>query len=190
MDFLNPDVVRTKFVAIGLYMVGHEMLLDALRDRPRDFFATDWTPDGVSLPSSDYETEVLALDPKGKANALRGAVAWLLDLEAIDDADVSSLREFTDARNTIAHELHKVVGGHATLELAGLFPRLVALLTKVERWWVINVELATNPDFDGVEIDEEGVVPGSVVVMQMLCRVALGAEEEAWTFHRIMSGEQ
>jgi hypothetical protein len=33
------------------------------------------------------------------------------------------------------------------------FHELVALLKKIEVWWVVNMEIPVNPDFDGKEID-------------------------------------
>lgn len=31
------------------------------------------------------------------------------------------------------------------------FQDTVTLLRKIEVWWVVNLEIATNPDFDGKE---------------------------------------
>ena len=183
-EFLNPDVVRTKFVAMGLFMVAHEMLLDAIKDRPLSFYSNDWTADGGWQQSEDYRQKVLALDPRGKGDALRGALAWLREMEAIDEADVASMREFTDARNVIAHELRDIIGGGTMPDFAGLFPRLIELVTKIDRWWVINVDIATDPEMAGQDIDEDGVTPGSLIIMQILGQVALGEDEEAWELYR------
>jgi hypothetical protein len=184
VDFLNPDLVRTKFVAMGLFMVAHEMLLDAIKDRPLGFFSNEWTSEGELQQCDDYRREILARDPKGKGDALRGSLAWLREMEAIDEADIASVQEFTDARNVIAHELRNIIGGSTTPHFAGLFPRLIELVAKIDRWWVINVEIATDPDLAGQEIDEEGVTPGSLLIMQILGRVALGEDEEAWELYR------
>ena len=183
-EFLNPDVVRTKLVAMGLFMIAHEMLLDAIKDRPLGFFANNWTADGGWQQSDEYRREILARDPRGKGDALRGSLAWLREMEAVDDADLAAVREFTDARNTIAHELRDIVGGGTMPDFAGLFPRLIELVAKIDRWWIVNVEIATDPDLAGREIDEDGVTPGSILIMQILSRVALGEEDEAWELYR------
>lgn len=183
-EFLNPDVVRTKFVAMGLFMVAHEMLLDAVKDRPLSFFADTWSADGGWQQSNDYRREILERDPKGKNDVLRGSLAWLREMEAIDDADLASVREFTDARNVIAHELRDVIGGGAMPDFAGLFPRLIELVAKIDRWWTVNVDIATDPELAGQDIDEDGVMPGSLLIMQILGRVALGEDKEAWELYR------
>ena len=56
---------------------------------------------------------------------------------------------------------------------------MVDLLHKIEKWWIINVEIPTNPDFDGEDIDEDAVVAGRVITLRLLVGIALGAEEES-----------
>jgi len=44
-------------------------------------------------------------------------------------------------------------------------------------WRITNVEIPTNPDYDGQEIDEGGIIPGLVMNIQLLCDIALGDDE-------------
>lgn len=37
------------------------------------------------------------------------------------------------------------------------FEEMVALLRQIELWWIVNVEIPTNPNLDGEEIDESGI---------------------------------
>jgi hypothetical protein len=67
--FLNPEVVRPKLIAAGLFLLGHEMLIDSIKRHPLEFFSNHWTVDGP-VPNDKYRVEVLALDPKGKNDAL------------------------------------------------------------------------------------------------------------------------
>lgn len=66
------------------------------------------------------------------------------------------------------------------------FSALVTLLRKVGVWWVVNVEISTNPDFDGQEIDESSIVSDSILSLQMLIEVASGNTEllERWRKER------
>jgi hypothetical protein len=77
-----------------------------------------------------------------------------------------------------------MVGGSRPPDFANHFATLMALVHKIEKWWIVNVEIATNPDFDEVEIDNEGIISGPSLVIQLLSQVALGNGEEAWEFHR------
>ena len=83
-------------------------------------------------------------------------------------------------RNNVAHKLHSVLGSEGLpAEFSQCFADMVALLRKIEVWWITNVEIPTNPDFDGVEVDESGIVPGPVMTMQLLMDIALGDDERS-----------
>ena len=62
------------------------------------------------------------------------------------------------------------------------FPALIALQRKVEVWWIVNVQIPTNPDYDRQEIDEADITPGALKSLQMLIDVATGKTEllEYW----------
>lgn len=185
--FLRPDLIRMTFSVLGLYMVAYEFLVDGIRRRPKEYYATQWSAKKGWALSDDYRKNVLSLDPQEKNDALRGALAWFRNLEAIDDSDLKAFHSITVTRNTIAHEISKIISGESKVELETMFPLLFDLILKVERWWVINVEIATDPDMADKEIDEDGVTPGSILVLQILHRVALGEDDEAWELYRMFA---
>lgn len=77
-----------------------------------------------------------------------------------------------------------VVTGQVESTHEAQFEVLVSLLRKIEVWWVVNFEIAINPDFDGQDIDEEGIVPGAVLSLQMLIHVASGNTELLEHWHK------
>ena len=162
------------------------MLLDSIKRHPLSFFADQWTVKGPK-PSAEYESEVLALDPKGRNDALRGSIAWLRGMGVLTAEDEKAFRRVNDARNEIAHEMTAMVSGSKPSDFTNQFAAVMALVHKIEKWWIINVEISADPEFAGREIDEDGIVPGPVLVMQILGQVALGEGEEAWELHRKFS---
>lgn len=181
--FLNPDVARPKLIGAGLFLLAHEMLIDSIKRHPLDFFSNQWTPDGP-VPSDKYRAEVLALDPKGKNDPLRGSIAWLRKVDAITAEDELAIKTVTDARNKLAHEMTTMFHSAMFPGFMEHFATLLDLVQKIEKWWIVNVELPTNPDFDSQEIDEDGIISGPSWIMRLLTQVALGDEEEAWEFYR------
>jgi hypothetical protein len=67
--------------------------------------------------------------------------------------------------------------------LESLFPRIAALVSKIERWWILNVDIATDPDMMHKDIADEDIAPGSAFILHLLSRVALGEDEEAWEYY-------
>lgn len=196
-ELLNPDTVRTKFVMMGLFMVAHELLEECIKHPPLSFFADEWK-DGRPIQSEEYKSEVLKLDPKGKGDERRGSIAWLKQMSAIDDTDEKSIRDITNVRNTLAHEMRYIVSGVSEMpELEEWFPKVLDLVTKIERWrfFAIDMQILSDsdgrlPDIHGTlhDLGDEAPFSDSMVAMQVLCKVALGDHDDAWALHHTFSG--
>ena len=199
-ELLNPDTVRTKLVMMGLFMVAHELLKDCIVSTPLTFFADEWK-DGKPIQSEEYKTEILGLSPKGakdNGKVWRGSIEWLKKMSAIDGADESSIREVTDVRNDFAHEMRHFVSGQRRLpDLEKYFPTILDLITKLERWRFLAIEMgilsdsdSRIPDIHGIlrKFDQDEPVTGPMVAMRVLCQVALGDHDEAWALHHLFSG--
>lgn len=184
-DFLNPDVLRRRFLTAGLFIVAHEKLLEAIKTPLFTFFSSRWTASDGWKESAEYREEVLALDPKGKSDALRGSVRWLLENQVIDAEDEATVRLATEARNVFAHELSQIVSGSGQPpDFEFLFPRLVKVIVKIERWWIFNVEIAVENEFCLEGIEPNSIMPPSMLFLQVLELVALGNEEAAWELYK------
>ncbi len=64
-------------------------------------------------------------------------------------------------------------------DLPDRFIEIIGLVDKIERWWIVNVEIPTNPEFDGQDIDEAGIVPGGTMGLRVLIDIALGSEQDS-----------
>jgi len=189
-DFLNPDVMRRRFATAGLYLVAHEMLLASIKEPILEFFSNKWSKEKGWHFSDKYRREVLALDPKRKEDSLRGSIKWLEKMEVINADDLKIIEELTCARNIFAHELRNVISTGEMPEFEKLFPKIVALATKIDRWWVINVEMAVDDQWADEEVDPQNVTPGTTLLLQVLERVALGEGEAAWELYRAFTNDQ
>ncbi len=175
--FLDPEVVRPSLFLSAMFITTFEILKDSVVDRIRDFYTNEWDENGSTI-GPEYQSQVLTRNK----SALYASLDWLREHNVIDDADLKTFEILKKTRNQLAHQLFEVVTGQVESEHATQFPVLVSLLQKVEVWWVINVEIPTNPDYDGRKVDESGVVPGAVLALQMLIEVASGNNEllEQW----------
>lgn len=170
--FLDPEVVRPSLFMATMFITTFEILKNSIVDRIRDFYSIGWSPTGNTV-SPDYAGNVLSRNK----SAVYASLEWLVEHQAIDASDLMTFDQLKKTRNLLAHQLFDVVTGQAQSPHQEQFNDLVALLRKIEVWWVINVEIPTNPDHDGAEIDESGVVPGTILSLQMLLQVASGSTE-------------
>jgi hypothetical protein len=148
--FLNPKTLKQNLIAASVFLAAYEMMKEALIGHLRSFFFNEWTPENGWKISDKYRDRVLSLDRKEMAACAK----WFRDSGALDDEDLLVLKELANHRNIIAHELPAILGtvekDVSLLHLRGIY----ALTTKIDRWWLREVEATTNPDFDDQDSGE------------------------------------
>lgn len=152
-----------------MFIVTFEMLKDSAIDRLRDFYAIGFDQNGTTI-ASEYQEKVL----NRHRSPLYASFDWLREHGALDQVELYRFEELKRTRNKLVHELFAVVTGQTESDHSTRLDELVSLLRKIEVWWVMNLEVPTNPDYDGQEVDESGIVPGSILALQMLVEVASG----------------
>lgn len=171
VELLDPDKMRPALIAASIFIAAFELLKSAIVDRIADFYRPGFEWDQQSRER--YEREVLARN----RSAVYASLDWLAEHGAITHEDREVFERVKRCRNTVAHELLSVVGGTgAPQDFHERFEEMVNLLKVIETWWILEVEIPTDPDLAGQEIDVEGIVPGSVMTLQVLCDIALGDE--------------
>ena len=166
---LDPEVVQPSLFKAMMFITSFEILKDSIIDRIRDFYTNGWDETGA-IVGSQYQSEV----GSRSKSALYASLDWLREHEVIDESDLQAFEQIKKTRNQLAHKLFAVVTGQVESDHTNQFEVLVGLLRKIEVWWVANLEIPTNPDYDGKDIDETGIVPGAVLSLQMLIEVASG----------------
>jgi len=168
-DLLTPSVMQERLVSASLFITAFEMLKESIIGRLKDFYCIGFTADGITT-SPDYERKVLSLNK----SPLYASLRWLTDAEAVDQKDVDVFEQLKQLRNSLAHELPEIVLTGKDVALMDNMQALMNLMRKIEVWWVVNVEIATNPDFAGTEINPDEITPGPILMMQIMFEVLSG----------------
>lgn len=174
-NFLDPEVTRGSLIAASIYIAGFEALKDSIVGRIRDFFWTGFDASGDKIDPK-YQSNVLARNK----SPVYASLDWLKEMKAIDDADLAAFDQVKTCRNKLAHDLLSTLASNGLFDdYAECFNDMIALLHKIEVWWITEVEIPTNPDLDGKEIDYNGIIPGPIMSMRLLCDIALGSDEQS-----------
>ena len=180
-EFLHPTTLRDKLMSISLYITCYEMMKDHLISNVRSFFLTGFNEDGFIYNEEGWN-EVLRLDPN--KNTLKAILIWYRNMGAITDEDVNELNRQKQLRDELAHNPQGYIGGSSNLNLHDRFTSLVNLFRKIEVWWVMNVEIYTDPDITPEYVNEDSILPGSIMLIQIMLDIALGNEDEANYYYR------
>ncbi len=173
-EFLTPEILRGKLISASIYLAAFELLKDSIIEHLRTFFSSGFDENGI-IVGPRYQSEVLARNQ----SPLYASLSWLREFNVIDDKDLETFKGLKNARNRVAHEMHELASGRALSDYVEDFPKLLALLRKIEIWWIVNVEIATDEDLLAKDIDEDGIVPGPICAVSIMLDVALGSDEEA-----------
>lgn len=175
LKFLDPENLKENLMFSSLYIASFEAFKDYVVDTVKFFFNTGFA-DGEYTFSKDYSTKVKALDK----SIVKATLLWLQDLEAIDAKDIETFDSLRQYRNKLSHELMTLLFEGLPEELPEKFVQLIALRVKIEKWWVMNIEIPTNPDFDSsTEIKEDDITTSSQMFNQLIFDMLSGDEKKA-----------
>ena len=163
----------------SMFLAAFEILKESIIGRIRDFFTHGFDENGYKL-DPEYDSEVLS---KSKS-PLYASLNWLVENKVINDIDLLEFEAIKECRNRVAHEMSQLIIKEDDVELHARFIGMVSLLNRIEKWWIINVEIPTAGDFNTKEITEDMVTPGPVMSLNIMMDVAFGSEEESRKYHK------
>lgn len=171
---LNPEILRKNLIASSLFLSGYEILRSSIIDHIRDFFCDNFSL-GEPSTSKEYQEACLSLDK----SPLRASLLWLKQMDIVNDEDLEFVDKLRSHRNEIAHKLPRVLETHHADVNIQLLQGIYLLVSKIDRWWIREVEMSVNPDFDNVEVAEEEITSGNMILIQVMHSVAM--EEDSGT---------
>jgi len=171
-QFLEPEFLKDRLISAALFLIAFEFLKESIIGRAKQAYAIGFDESGLTI-SSKYTSEVLSLDK----NPINASLKWLEIFEVIDEDDYQKWERIRKIRNTLAHELLSLVTTDAEMLHIEGFHEAIELLDKIEKWWIVNFEIPSNPDFDNEVVNTDGIVCGPVISMRMMIEVLSGNTE-------------
>ncbi len=102
----------------------------------------------------NYDSKVRPLAKSEVAACLQ----WFIDNGAVHQEAQTLLTRMNDHRNVIAHELPRQMFDHSCSQDLQLLSEFLELERTLHRWWVLNVEIPTDPDLVGKEVNSDEIL--------------------------------
>lgn len=179
IKFLDPKSLKSNLIAASIYLAAWETFEHGIIDHVESFYCFEFDENG--LKHSDRYKEILARD----RSQFRASLLWFKDQGVVDDADLELANRARQHRNEIAHKLPRFVSSVSHNVDVDLLRKMCELLNKIDVWWIRNIEIPTNPDFDDQDVDsipDSEIRSGNHLFLAMLLQVATGEESEANRF--------
>jgi len=174
----GPKEIKQNLIDAALFLAYYEILKSVILGRINSFYNIE-IEEGKRIISDSYKKEILdkIIDGK-KINEFRASCLWLIENNAISHSDHECVEDITDFRNRIAHDLPKFLFDSDYSINSKMFNDIKDLTLKIEKWWIINVDIPCNPDLDNLIIDEESIVPGYDTLLSYIFNIANSDLEE------------
>lgn len=172
-EFLNPDLLKQHLQAGGIYLAAYEMFKSSLVGRPRDFYLIGME-NGKEIISPDYQAEVRSLDRK---YVYRASALWWQKQGVLTDKDVDLTASIREHRDEIAHNIPRFLGTSDGIIRLDLLEEMYTLLSKIDQWWIREVEISSISDFDNRDLTQEeldGVMSGNMAFLSLIIPIASG----------------
>lgn len=181
-NFLNPAILKPSLIIYSIFITVFEILKQQVVERIKYFYVDGFIGDKVII-NENYNKEVLSRHKK----TLYASLDWHLEKGIISKEDIELFHELRKQRNKLAHEMTTVIFEGNNDSIIVNLERMINLLKKIELWWIVNVEIPTDPNIntDIDDMDIEHIIPGSIMIIQLLLEIALNEGEEAKKYYDI-----
>jgi hypothetical protein len=165
-------------MSASIYIAAYEILKESIIERIKDFFTNGFDEKGYIIDDK-YYSEVLSRNK----NHLYASLDWLKHNNVINEIDLICFDTNRTFRNNLAHQMQHFLTSIDDVELEMRFMDMIGLLNKIEKWWILNVEIAIDDEWAGKDIKEDMIIPGPVMTLQIMREVAFGGEEESRKYY-------
>ena len=172
---LNPEELRANLIRASIFLTAYEFLSQALIEHLQGFFSDGFEANGPVL-GDDYRSKVLSLH----SMPFLASAIWFRDSGALNDEDLDRIREIREHRNFVAHHIPEILGSIESEVRSDLLWAIAEIVRKIDVWWIREVEIPTNPDFDSSDPDDiefAATFSMRMAVLDLLLQVADGNEE-------------
>ncbi|WP_131767015.1 hypothetical protein [Candidatus Protofrankia californiensis] len=158
---LAPETVGTTLIRAGCFLSAYELIKSEIVDKVRGFF---WCGFKDLYDEEHYQRDVLSRNPKSR---YRASCGWLVEMDALTSGQVKQLEAIHQHRQEIAHELPKLLIDPDFEVKTDLLVAALGCLRSLGIFWG-SIDVDTDPDFDGVDVDYNEIKSGSFLLMEYL----------------------
>jgi hypothetical protein len=164
----TPDTLKRNLINASLILTAFELMKTSIIDQVRDFFTS-----GEDEHRREIDKIRKELPKEFHNHPLIVYAHWFREQEALNKADIDNVVRIWQYRNKLAHELIAfLVDSDFEVDVKYLY-EIRDLVGKVDVWWLREVEIPVNPDFDQVEVKDSDIQSGRMIIINHLLSVAL-----------------
>lgn len=177
-EFLKPEFLRQKLIQASVFIAVYENFKSSIVDNVKYFYCIGFE-DGKELIRG-YEENVLSRVKSKNNRQIKATLLWYKEHGAISNQDIEKFKTMTDLRNVLSHELLGKLLEGLPENILDVYFDMIALFEKITKWWIMEIEVPTSPDFTPEQYDEiawEGVTSVALEFIKMMTDIVFTGNE-------------
>ena len=177
-EFLKPESLRQKLIQASVFIAVYENFKSSIVDNVKYFYCIGFEDEKELF--CGYEENVLSRVKSKNNRQIKATLLWYKELGAISNQDIEKFKTMTDLRNVLSHELLGKLLEGLPENILDVYFDMIALFEKITKWWIMEIEVPTSPDFTPEQYDEiawEGVTSVALEFIKMMTDIAFTGNE-------------
>lgn len=170
-NILDEDTLKANVNFAAMFVLNYECLKESVISQIREFYSAHISFEDkiVYEESQAYKDEVRSLDE----NIENASLKWLIQLDVITEADYDVYQKIRKRRNDITHELLKNLSEGFVEEDAKLFSEMLSMYSKLDKWWINEIEIPVSGENIPDDYDKNGVCSGQAIMLSLINSIIL-----------------
>lgn len=172
-NILDENILKTNINFIAIFVMNYECLKEFIVEQVRAFYSEHFYMAGdkfVCEESESYKENVRSLDK----NIENASLKWFIEAGAITQEDYDIYQKIRKRRNDITHKLLKNLNDGFGEEDVRLFADMLNIYSKLDKWWINEIEIPTSADDIPEDYDRDEVCGGQALVLSIINEIVFG----------------
>jgi hypothetical protein len=159
----SSEETKRNLMIAAVYLTAYELVKWAIIDQLKHFYIDGIQRDSIAMEQR-YQKDVLSLDK----NKFLASCRWLEQMGAITKEDIEKIAKLREHRNKVAHELPEFLVDDAVNINTAYIYKMYELLTKIDVWRFMQVELPINPELSAHTDETISAKSGPMLILELL----------------------
>ena len=178
-NILDEDNLKPNVNFAAMFVLNYECLKDFVVSQIRTFYSDSFQFENdeiICRESQKYKEEVRALDK----NIENASLKWFIHSNAITQEDFEMYQEIRKRRNNIVHEFLKNLNNGFSENDIKLFNKMVSIYSKLDKWWINEIDIPTSAEKMPPDYDKEEVYGGQAIILSIINAIILENKGEGY----------
>ena len=183
-NIIDGNNLQSNLSFIALYIALYENFTYTVKESIHGFYCmrTHIENDGTIryVDSPEYKSKIInrIIDDNGNKDTLKSSMLWFVDQGAISIDEYVEFLKMKKQRNRFVHDMSLCLLNGTDNEEIGIFFDLFALYKKINKWWIIEIEIPCSGEYHPKSYKQDDVESAASILFKTMIDVLCNNKSE------------